>query len=155
MHTTFRPCHFLFNFIILAFVLYCFRSVTSRPVTSFGHQRRVFWEWPKFFKLWPTHFPGDKKHLVTGLVISGLWRPSHRYFATQLLSQWILHWWRASGSTIRLAWTVSLHSSSSPSTRLDRAQVPFFKSSVRPGGEPRFGGVCSTNCITYQVSALF
>jgi len=33
-------------------------GVKHKPVTSLGHQegRRVFWEWPKFFKLCPTPF---------------------------------------------------------------------------------------------------
>jgi len=52
---------------------------------------------------------------------------------TRLLSHWMLHWWRVNGSTAR--GTLPCTHPSTPSTRLGRPQVPFFKSSVWPRRE--------------------
>ena len=49
--------------------------------------------------------------------------------ATRLPSQWILHWWRVSGSTARKPLSRSTHPLTL-STRMDRQQVPIFKSSA-------------------------
>jgi len=49
---------------------------------------------------------------------------------TWLHSQWMLHWWRVSGSTARELFPC-IHPLT-PSTRLDKLQVPFVKSSVWP-----------------------
>ena len=48
-------------------------------------------------------------------------------WAVRPLSQWVLHWWQANGSTAREAFPFTLPS---PTTRLDRSQVSFFKSAA-------------------------
>jgi len=60
-------------------------------------------------------------------VTSCLWvtgRPS------ALASQWMLHWWRVIGSTVRELFPCT--QPSTPSTRLDRPLVPLCESSAWP-----------------------
>ena len=60
------------------------------------------------------------------VIIPAVERPSLLApWVTRLLSQWVLHWWQPNGSTTRelFACTHPL----TPSTSLDKSQVPFFK----------------------------
>ena len=69
----------------------------------------------------------------------------------RVFAQWMLHWCRVSGSTARE--TFPCTHLPMPCMRLDKQQVPFFKSSVWPGRESNpacFGGACSTSCTTQK-----
>jgi len=68
-------------------------------------------------------------------------------WATRLLSQWMLCWWRIIGSTA--PWLFPCTHTLTPITRLDRLQVPFLSLWYNLAGNrtqpTSLGGECSTN----------
>ena len=75
---------------------------------------------------------------------------------TQLLSQWMLHWWQAECNAAQeaLPHTCPL----TLSTRLDKLKVPFFKSSVWPGRYSNPGYQCRfffwASCSNHGLAAV-